>query len=53
MTMMYQRNIIYSYHMDPPTLVSISGSLCKGISHYGYVYTPMVICMHTYENLTS
>ena len=53
MTMMYQKNITYSYHMDPLTLVSISGYLCKGISHYGYVYTPMVICMHTYKSLTS
>ena len=47
MTMICQRNITYSYHMhmNPPPQVSISGSLCKGISHYGYVYTPIVICM--------
>ena len=49
-TMTYQRNITYSYHMhmNPPTLVSISGSLCKGISHYGYVYTPIVIYMYVH-----
>ena len=53
--MIYQRNITYSYHMhmNPPTLVSISGSLCKGISNYGYVYTLIVIYMHTYESQTS